>query len=106
MRLLFRLLLIMLLVSPICARQLPFTAKEICLMLRTGYSSDALMRELAVRHFADTCDEATKKLLTQSGASPALVQALSAGAYSIPPEETARAREALAAESKRRTAAM
>ena len=74
-------------------------------MLRSGYSSEALMRELSVRHFADTCDEATKKLLTQSGASPALVQALSAGAYSVPAEETARAQAALAAESKRRDAA-
>lgn len=74
-------------------------------MLRTGYSSDALMRELAVRHFADTCDEATKKLLMQSGASPALINALSAGTYAIPPQELARAQQDLAAENKRRAVA-
>ena len=75
-------------------------------MLRSGYSSEALMRELSVRHFADKCDDATKKALTQSGASPALVRALSAGAYAIPAEETIRAQQALAAESKRRAAAV
>jgi nucleoredoxin len=106
MRLLFRLLWFVLLVSPICAKQLPLTAKEISLMLRSGYSSEALMRELSVRHFAETCDEATTKLLAKSGASPALVQALAAGAYAIPPEEKLRAQEALAAESKRRAAAV
>ena len=57
------------------------------------------MRELAVRHFADTCDEATKKLLTQSGASPALINALSGGTYAIPPQEIARAQQDLAADT-------
>ena len=75
-------------------------------MIRTGYSSEALMRELAVRHFADTCDEPTKKLLTQSGASPALINALSAGTYAVPPQEIARAQQNLAAENKRRAAAV
>ena len=75
-------------------------------MLRSGYSSEAVMRELSTRHFADACDEPTKKLLTHSGASLPLVQALSAGSYAIPPGETARAQEQLAAESKRRAAAV
>ena len=105
MRALFRILLIGLLISPLHARQLPLTTKEISLMLRSGYSSEAVMRELLVRHFAETCDEATKKSLTDAGASSALVQALAAGAYSIPAEETLRAQEALAAENKRRAAA-
>ncbi len=105
MRALFRILLIGLLISPLHAGQLPLTAKEISLMLRSGYSSEAVMRELLVRHFAETCDEATKKSLTDAGASPALVQALAAGAYSIPAEETLRAQQALAAENKRRATA-
>ncbi len=106
MRALLRILLIALFVPLVHGRSLPLTAKEVSLMLRSGYSSEALMRELSVRHFADTCDEATKKSLTESGASPALVQALSAGAYAVPAEETARAQEALAAENRRRAAAV
>ena len=105
MRSLFRFILLTLFISAIHAGQLPLTVKEIDLMLRSGYSSEALMRELVVRHFVGTCDDAEKKTLTQSGASPALVQALAAGAYAIPAEETARAQEALAAESRRRAAA-
>jgi nucleoredoxin len=103
-RILFRIVLLTTFVSLINARPMPMTAKEIGLMLRTGYSSDAVMRELAARHFADTCDEATKKMLTQSGASPALINALGAGSYAVPPEEAARAQQEIAAQNKRRAA--
>jgi nucleoredoxin len=92
-------------ISLIDARPVPLTVKEIGLMLRTGYSSEEVMRELAVRHFADSCDEATKKSLTQSGAPPALINALSAGTYAVPAEEVARAQQDLTAETKRRAAA-
>ena len=34
------------------AGQLPLTIKEISLMLRSGYSSNAIMQELAIRYFA------------------------------------------------------
>jgi nucleoredoxin len=86
------------------AGSVPLTTKEIGLMLRTGYSNEAIMRELGTRHFADTCDEATKKILTQSGASPALITALNSGAYAVSPEEAARAQEQVAVENKRRAA--
>ncbi len=102
---LFRIFLVALFITLIHARQLPLTAKDICLMLRTGYSSQELMRELAARHFADSCDDATKKLLTQSGASSALINALAAGTYAVPPQEIARAQQDLAAENQRRAAA-
>ncbi len=75
-------------------------------MLRAGYSNDAVMRELTVRHFADTCDEATKKMLTQSGASTALLSALTAGTYAVPAGEAASLQEQMAAENKRRAAAI
>jgi nucleoredoxin len=104
-RILILILHIALLTSLVDARQIPLNAKEIGLMLRSGYSSEAVMRELEVRHFADACDEATKKLLTQSGANPALINALSTGKYAVPPEEIARAQQDLAAENKRRAAA-
>jgi nucleoredoxin len=104
-RLLLSILLVAFLTSLANARQIPLNAKEIGLMLRTGYSSEAVMRELEVRHFADTCDEATKKLLTDAGANAALISGLSAGKYAVPPEEIARAQQELAAENKRRAAA-
>jgi hypothetical protein len=90
--------------SLIHARPVPLTVKEISLMLRSGYSNEAVMHELSVRHFADTCDESAKKMLTQSGASPALINALNTGNYAVPAEEAARAQEQIVAESKRRAA--
>jgi nucleoredoxin len=104
-RVLFRILLITLIISASNARQVPLTAKEIGLMLRTGFSSEAVMKELKVRHFADACDEPTKKMLTQAGATPALINALAAGTFSVSPEEAARAQQELTAETKRRAAA-
>jgi nucleoredoxin len=103
-RIFLSLILTVTLIPTIHARPIPLTAKEIGLMLRTGYSSEAVLRELAVRHFADTCDEATKKTLTQSGATPALISALSTGAYAVPAEESARVQQQIAAENKRRAA--
>lgn len=71
-------------------------------MLRSGYSNEAVLHELSVRHFADTCDESAKKVLTQSGANPALINALNSGGYAVPAEEAARAQEQIATENKRR----
>jgi nucleoredoxin len=102
MRIALHLLFFLLLTALVNAKPVPLTAKEICLMLRTGYSNDAVVHELSARHFAGRCDEATKKMLTESGASPALLNALDNGAFAVPPEEAARAQEQLAAESKRR----
>lgn len=71
-------------------------------MLRAGYSSDTVVRDLAKRHFADTLDATKEAMLIQSGATSALVSALKSGTYSVPPEEAARAKEELAAQAKRR----
>ena len=90
--------------SLIDARPVPLTVKDISLMLRTGYSNEAVLHELSARHFADTCDESAKKMLTQSGASPALISALNSGSYAVPAEEAAHAQEQIVAESKRRAA--
>ena len=46
----------------------PLTAREVGLMLRSGYSSDAVMRELAARHFADTFDSTVEEQLKRAGA--------------------------------------
>lgn len=79
----------------------PLTTKEMGLMLRSGYSSAAVMRELSERHFADTFDSAVEKQLQQAGANPALLDALRSGTYRPSAEEAAAASEKLMAEQER-----
>jgi nucleoredoxin len=86
------------------AGQLPLTVKEMSLMLRSGYSSDALIQELAARHFADKLDADKEKTLTQAGASAELIAALKSGTYSLSPEQMASAQQQIADKTKRRAA--
>lgn len=104
MRIVLPVFLILFCARCLLAGPLPLTPKEISLMLRSGYSSEAVSRDLATRHFVGPCDEAAKKMLAEAGASPALITALTNGTYAVPPEETARAEEALTAQSRRRAA--
>lgn len=71
-------------------------------MLRTGYSSNAVMQELSTRHFADSFDTFKEAQLTQAGASAELIGALKDGTYSVTPEEIARTQAQLAAQAARR----
>jgi nucleoredoxin len=87
------------------AAQLPMTAKEVGLMLRTGYSNSAVIRELSVRHFADALDEAKEKTLVQAGASAELITLLKSGTYSLSPEQSALAQQQITDLEKRRAAA-
>src|SRR5205814_4398069 len=82
--------------------QLPLTASEIDLMLRTGYSSTSMMQELSKRHFADTLDETKATALSKAGASVELIAALKSGIYSLSPEKTAAVQQQLAAETEHR----
>ena len=82
----------------------PMSLKEVSLMLRSGYSSDAVEREVATRHFIGTLDANGEKNLVQAGASPALVSGLKAGAFAIPTAEVAAIQAELAAKDKRRAA--
>jgi nucleoredoxin len=83
------------------AGQLPLTAKEISLMLRSGYSSNAVMQELARRHFVDTLDATKETTLIKAGAAPELVTALKNGTYSLAPEQAAIAQQQMADQKKR-----
>src|SRR5713226_4034714 len=83
--------------------QLSMTAKDVGLMLRAGYSNNALMQELSARYFADTLDEAKEKTLVQSGASAELITALKSGTYSLSAEKMAVAQQQMADQAKRRT---
>ena len=87
------------------AGSVPLTARDVTLMLRAGYSSGAVMKELAARCFADTLDPTKETTLTQAGATAELISALKKGTYAVPPEQANAAKEKLAAEDRRRAAA-
>jgi thiol-disulfide isomerase/thioredoxin len=80
----------------------PLSIKEVSLMLRSGYSSDAVQHELAVRHFVGSLDVAAEKDLTRAGASPTLINGLKSGAFAIPASEMAAVQTELAAKEQRR----
>src|ERR1700724_644032 len=84
------------------AAQLPLTVRELSLMLRSGYSSNSVMQELARRHFVDTIDAAKETALLNAGASPELIAALKSGTYSLSAEQTASALQQMDAEAQRR----
>ena len=84
------------------AGQLPLTVNEISLMLRTGYSSATLMKELSTRHFVDVIDETKEKTLLNFGASAELIAALKSGAYSLSAEKTAAVLQQMAAVEEKR----
>jgi hypothetical protein len=76
---------------------LPVTPKELALMLRSGFSNEAVMHELSVRHFAGGFDSATGKQLVQAGANEELITALQKGTYELSDSELAVVREKVAA---------
>jgi nucleoredoxin len=82
----------------------PLSLKDVSLMLRSGYSSEAVEREVAVRHFIGTLDAAAEKILVQTGASPALISGLKSGAFAVPAAEAAAVKAETAAKEQRRAA--
>src|SRR5439155_11962188 len=86
------------------AAQLPLTIKEISLMLRSGYSSNAVLQELSIRYFAEKLDVEKEKTLLHAGASAELIAALRSGTYSLSPEQMTIAQRQIADQTKRRAA--
>jgi len=86
------------------AAQLPLTIKEISLMLRSGYSSNAVLQELSIRYFAEKLDVEKEKTLLHAGASAELIAALKSGTYSLSPEQMTIAQRQIADQAKRRAA--
>lgn len=82
----------------------PLTVKDVSLMLRSGYSSEAVQQELMARHFLGPLDANGEKNLTQAGASPALINALKTGALAVPASEVAAVQAELKAKQERRAA--
>src|SRR3954454_8746041 len=82
----------------------PLTVKEISLMLRSGYSSDEVQRELTTRHFMNALDEAGEKTLFMAGASRQLLLGLKGGTYAVPAAEMEATQAEVAAKAKTRSA--
>lgn len=81
-----RLIIVLYLATTLCslnAGLAPLTTKDISLMLRSGYSSDAVLKELSTRKFADTLDSTREDQLLKAGASKALIRTLESGAYQL-----------------------
>lgn len=62
-------------------------------MLRSGYTSETILRDLSARHFADKVDPTAEKQLREANASPALLDALKSGNNAASPAEVAQARK-------------
>ncbi len=82
----------------------PLTPKDVSLMLRSGYSNEAVLREITARHFMGTLDAAAEKSLAQAGASPALIAGIKSGTFAVPASEVAAVQAELAAREQRRAA--
>jgi nucleoredoxin len=79
--------------------QLPLTTRDVSLMLRSGYSSGTVIEELSKRHFADSFDALKESALVKSGATPALVDALKSGTYSVSLGEAGHLQEQMVRQS-------
>jgi thiol-disulfide isomerase/thioredoxin len=77
------------------AALLPLTLQDVSLMLRSGYSSDDVARELSSRKFLGAIDSAAEKALTQIGAKPELIAGLRSGAFTLSPEQATAAQKDL-----------
>ncbi len=84
----------------------PLSLKDVSLMLRSGYSSEAVEREVAARHFMGTLDATAEKNLLQAGASPALIAGLKSGTFAVPAADVAAVKAEAAAKEQRRAAAL
>ena len=85
--------LFLLVSTSVLAAVIPLTVKDVSLMLRSGYSSEEVLRELSTRKFADAFDSAAEKELTKIGASPALIEELRSRVSQLSAAEIAAAKE-------------
>lgn len=83
----------------------PLSTKEICLLLRGGYSSDEVLQEVTTRRLLDPVDAAGEKQLQVAGGTPAFIQALKTGNYTLSAADAEAARARQAASDQREQAA-
>lgn len=91
--------------SSLLAGPLPLTVNEVGLMLRSGYSSASVEKELVQRHFVGSLDLKQEEALVKAGASDELIAAINSGAYSLSPAENARAEQQISDLARKRSAA-
>ena len=91
--------------SSLSASALPLTAKEVGLMLRSGYSSASIERELTQRHFVGSLDLQQEETLIKAGASADLIAGINSGAYALSAEESAKAEQQISDLNQKRAAA-
>jgi nucleoredoxin len=82
----------------------PLSNKEIALMLRSGFSSDSVLREMAARRVLEPFDAATKKSMVEFGANAQLINALESGQYAVSTAEAVQAEHRRAEITARRAA--
>ena len=70
----------------------PVTVKELCLMLRSGYTGDEVLRETNGRPLLEPLDDTNEKLLRAAGADTRLVAALRATHPALSADDAAAAR--------------
>jgi nucleoredoxin len=99
--LLLALVLVIIGFTNLVSKVLPLTTKDVCLMLRSGYSSETIQRELAARHFAETLDAVTEKAIKDAGAAPALIDAIKSGAFQTSVAEAQAAQDQVALQARR-----
>ncbi|MEP6936598.1 MAG: thioredoxin-like domain-containing protein [Chthoniobacterales bacterium] len=93
--------------SAICiavGRLTPLSAKDIGLMLRTGYSAESVQRELSARHFVPALSAADETVLLQAGATRPLLDSLKSGAFDVSASDASAAQAEVAAQTERRAA--
>jgi len=100
------LLLVTGLILTVAAASPPLSNKEIGLMLRSGYTSDAVLAEVTARGALEALDPATKKSLFSFGANPQLIAALENGKYVVSTSVANQARQHEAEIAARRAAAV
>ena len=98
------LLFVAILVVTAAASPQPLSNKEIALMLRSGYSSESVLVEIARRGALETLDPATRKSLLEFRASPQLIAALESDAYAVSVSEAEKVKRHQADVAARRAA--
>ncbi|MBA3831622.1 MAG: redoxin domain-containing protein [Chthoniobacterales bacterium] len=81
------------LIAVVSANANPLANKEVALMLRSGYSSESILREIASRRVLEALDPATKKTMLEFNASPQLISALESGQFVVSTAEAEQAKE-------------
>jgi len=99
-----QLLFVAILVAPVMANPQPLSNKEIALMLRSGYSSESVLVEIAHRGALETLDPATRKSLLEFRATPRLIAALESGTYAVSASEAEKVKRQQADSAAQRAA--